>query len=101
MIRDCQTNKLFLADCLPKMQPNFFQRFEKVLKDCNISFQFIPNTKDIWAIDFMPVQISRDKFAQFTYNPDYLQPKKYQKTISDVDSICKAINLITKKSKLI
>jgi agmatine deiminase len=101
MLTDSQTNKLFLADCLQSKQPNFFQRFEKVLNDCNINFHFLPGTKDIWAVDFMPVQISTDKFAQFTYNPDYLQPKKYQKTISNVDSICKAINLTTTKSKLI
>jgi agmatine deiminase len=92
MITDIQTNKLFLADCLPEKQPKFFQRFEKVLNDCKINFQFLPNTKDIWAVDFMPVQVSKDKFVRFTYNPDYLQPKKYRKTISHVDTICKSIN---------
>ena len=101
MITDSQTYFLFLVDCLPSKQPKFFQRFEKVLADCNIKFQFLPHTKDIWAIDFMPVQISKDKFVQFTYNPDYLQPKKEKKTISDVDSICNAIHLTTQKSKLI
>jgi agmatine deiminase len=102
MLTDSQTNKLFLADCLPRKQPKFFQRFEKVLNDCHINFQFLPDTKDIWAVDFMPVQISKDKFVRFTYTPDYLlTPKKYQKTISDVDSICKAINLTAIKSKLI
>ena len=101
MITDSHTNKLFLADCLQSKQPKFFQRFEKVLNECNINFQFLPNTKDIWAVDFMPVQISKDQFVRFTYNPDYLQPKKYQKTISDVDSICKSVNLATIKSKLI
>lgn len=101
MITDRQTNRLFLADCLPLKQPKFYQRFERVLNNCSIEFLFLPNTKDIWAVDFMPVQISKEKFVQFTYNPDYLQPKKYQKTISDVDSICKAINLTTNKSKLI
>jgi len=101
MITDRQTNKLFLADRLPIQQPKFFQRFEKVLNNCNIPFQFLPNTKDIWAVDFMPIQISKDKFVQFTYNPGYLQPEKYKKTISDVNSICKAINLTTKKSDLI
>ncbi len=101
MITDIQTNKLFLADCLPKKQPKFFQRFEKVLNDCNINFQFLPNTNDIWAVDFMPVQVSKDKFVQFNYSPDYLQPKKYQKTISDVDSICKAIKVKPLKSNLI
>ncbi len=101
MIADEQTNKLFLADCLPIKQPKFFQRFQTVLSACNIQYSFLPNTKDIWAVDYMPLQISKDEFVQFTYNPDYLQPKKYHKTISDVDSICKAINLKTKKSKLI
>ena len=101
MINDRQTNKLFLADCLPDMQPKFFQRFEEVLNAFGIPYSFLPDTKDIWAVDFMPIQISKDKFVQFTYNPDYLQPKKYHKTISDVDSICKAINLTTQKSKLI
>jgi agmatine deiminase len=101
MITDSQTNKLFLAECLPDKQPKFFQRFEKVLNACGIPYSFLPNTKDIWAVDFMPIQISKDKFVQFTYNPDYLKPKKYHKTISDVDSICKAIKLTTQKSKLI
>lgn len=101
MLTDRQTNKLFLADCLPRKQPKFFQRFEKVLNDCNINFQFLPGTKDIWTVDFMPVQIRKDKFVQFTYRPDYLRPKKYQKTISNVDSICKAINLTTTKSTLV
>jgi len=101
MITDIQTNKLFLADCLPKKQPKFFQRFEKVLSSCKIAFDFLPNCKDIWAVDFMPIQVNKDEFVQFTYNPDYLKPQKYHKTISDVDAICKAINLTTQKTKLI
>lgn len=101
MIPDIETNSLYLADSLKNKQPKFFLRFEKVLHECNINFQFLPGTKDIWAVDFMPVQISRDKFVRFTYNPDYLKRKKYHKTVSDVDSICKAIKLITTKSKLI
>ena len=101
MVTDGQTNKLFLADCLQNKQPKFFQRFERVLDTYGIQYSFLPNTKDIWAVDFMPIQISKDKFVQFAYKPDYLQPKKYQKTISDVDSICKTINLTTQKSNLI
>jgi len=101
MIVDNETNFLYLADCLENKQPKFFQRFKNVLKSCNIEFQFLPNTKDIWAVDFMPIQISKDRFVQFTYNPDYLQPKMRHKTISNVDSICDAIGLETVKSKLI
>jgi agmatine deiminase len=100
MIQDNQTNKLFLADCLPNKQLKFFPRFKKVLAECNIEINFLPNTKDIWAVDYMPIQVGRDKFIQFTYNPDYLKSKQYQKTISDVDIICKGLNIKTSKSNL-
>ena len=101
MITDSQTNKLFLADCLPEKQPEFFKRFSKVLSNCNIDIEFLEKTKDIWAVDYMPIQISKSKFVQFTYNPDYLQTKIRRKTISDVNSICKAINLTPAISDII
>lgn len=101
MITDIQTNKLFLADCLPNKQPKFFTRFEKVLSECKINFEFLPNCKDIWAVDFMPIQVSKDLFVQFIYDPDYLQDYPWKETISDVDYICKEIKLTTQKSNLI
>src|SRR5579863_10097868 len=101
MITDRQTNKLYLAECLKERQPTFFPRFEIVLNECNIQIHWLKNTKDIWAVDYMTIQISKEKFVQFRYNPDYLQLKKYQKTISDVDSICKVIPLTTQKSNLV
>lgn len=101
MIIDEETNKLYLSDCLPKWHPEFFKRFKKVLNECSIPFDFLPGTKDIWAVDFMPVQITSDKFIHFKYVPDYLQPKKYQKYISDSEAICKEIKIDTKPSNLI
>ena len=99
MIPDNSTNYLYLADSLPIKHPKFYTRFEKVLQNCNIDFKLLPHTKDIWAVDYMPIQISKDKFVQFTYSPDYLN--EYRDTISDVDKICKAIGLTTHKSSLI
>jgi agmatine deiminase len=101
MIVDKQTNKLYLADCLPIKHQRFFKEFEQILKKNNVDFDFLPNTKDIWAVDYMPIQIDIDKFVQFTYNPDYLQSSKWAKTISDVDYICEAINLNKVKSDII
>lgn len=101
MIIDSQTNKLFLSDLLPKKLPNFFFDFEKLLIEQNVSFSFLPNTKDIWAVDYMPIQINENEFVQFDYSPDYLMDlKKWRKTISDVDLICKEINIQPQKSKL-
>lgn len=101
MIPDCQTTFLYLADTLPIKYPNFYKRFESLLKKNQIKFGLLPNTRDVWAVDYMPLQIDQNKFVRFTYNPRYLQTKKYLKTISDCDEICKAINTETIKSKII
>ncbi len=101
MIPDSKTNFLYLADTLPKNYRTFFQQFEKVLNDCNINFKLLPQTKDVWAVDYMPIQIDKNKFVRFVYNPSYLQSKKYLKTISDVDLICENIGIETIKSTII
>ena len=101
MITDSETNYLFLADCLSKKQPVFFKRFERLLNDCKIKFKLIPNTKDIWAVDYMPIQLDENKFVQFDYSPDYLKSKKWSKSITDVDNVCKEINISSVKSTII
>ena len=101
MITDSQTNFLYLADSLPKKYPDFYKRLEKVLLDCNIKFTLLPNTKDVWAVDFMPIQTDFQKFVRFTYNPSYLQTKTLVKTISDVDAICNEIGIETFKTDII
>lgn len=101
MIPDSQTNFLYLADTLPTKYPDFYKRFENVLKNCNIPFDFLPQTKDVWAVDYMPIQTDLNRFVRFVYNPSYLQSKKYLKTISDVDEICKAIGIETFKTDII
>jgi agmatine deiminase len=102
MITDSQTNFLYFADTLKLKYPVFCSHFTTVLDKLNIEFEFLPNTKDIWAVDYMPIQVSEDDFIQFVYNPDYLRDTiKWSKTISDVDSICKSINVFPKKSAII
>lgn len=101
MITDSQTNFLYLADTLSFKYADFFKQFEKVLTDCNIDFTLLPNTKDVWAVDYMPIQIDINKFVQFVYNPSYLQTKKYLKTISNIDAICNDIGIDTLKTDII
>ena len=101
MITDNETNFLWLADALPKKFPDFYNRFEKLLFESKVEFNLLPDTNDIWAVDYMPIQISKNEFVQFIYHPDYLQSKKWRKTISDTDAICKSINIKTTQSKII
>ena len=102
MICDQETNFLYLADSLYKNKySDFLCSLESLLRKHSILFNFIPKTEDIWAVDFMPIQIDANKFVQFKYKPDYLHSEKELKTISDVDSICEALKLAPLKSKLV
>ena len=94
MIIDPQTNFLYLADTLPLKYPEFHQRFEQLLKRCGISFSILPHTKDVWAADYMPIQVAPDHYVQFVYNPDYLRSTaKWRNTITDTRKVCEAIGI--------
>lgn len=99
MLTDNQTNFLYLAGKLKKGYPEFFQEFDKVLKDCKIAYEFLPYTKDIWAVDFMPVQVNRNKFISFRFKPDYLRGYPHLKT--NPDKVLSALNLKTIRSEII
>lgn len=102
MIQDDQTNFLYLADSLSKKYPDFYRRFVNVLEDTCINYALLPGTKDVWAVDYMPVQVSKNRFIQFFYNPDYLRSTvKWSKTISDVDSICRSIGIVPERSDIV
>ena len=102
MITDCQTNFLYLADSLNKKYPTFFKELERVLHQCYIPFELLTPTKDVWAVDFMPVQIEKNEFKQFVYNPDYLRGCiKGTKSISDVDAISKEIKIVPQKNDIL
>lgn len=94
MVRDNQTNFLFLADTLPVNHPTFYRDLQAILEERNIPNALLPHTKDIWAVDYMPIQVTESRFVKFVYNPDYLRDTiKWRKTISDVTAICSALNI--------
>ena len=102
MITDNKTNFLYLANSLKQKFPDFYSSLSKILRDCNIDFSLLPNTKDVWAVDYMPVQVNSNRYVQFVYNPDYLRmSQKWQKTISNVDAICDEIGISREHSNII
>jgi hypothetical protein len=56
----------------------------------DIEWGEIEGTKDIWIRDYMPIQLSDDKFLVYKYDPDYLKDsgKEY---LTDSQSIYKSI----------
>lgn len=102
MIPDKQTNFVYLADSLPKKYPAFAKRLVRVLQEEMVDHAFLPGTIDVWAVDYMPIQVANGRFIQFSYRPDYLiSTKKWSKTISDVDAICKQIGVKTEKVDIV
>ncbi len=93
MINDSKTNFLYLADTLPKKHPQFYKRFHKVLHENKVKFALLPDTKDIWARDYMPIKNSLGDFINFKYQPDYLKSKKYESLITDVELVCSSIKI--------
>jgi len=72
MTKKTTTPTLFLSELLKTDYKRFWGRFHKILQEQGVTPQFLPNTADIWARDYMPVQIGPKKFVQFRYEPDYL-----------------------------
>jgi agmatine deiminase len=99
MIIDACTNLLYLSALLEQRQ-DFFRCLKTLLDKRKIRYNLLPCTKDIWAVDYMPIQVNENKFIQFVYQPDYLQNAKFSKTQTDTTEVCEAIGLVTQKSDI-
>jgi agmatine deiminase len=101
MIPDRETNLVYLSDLLESKCPNVFKQLTNWFEKFHIAWDILPNTKDIWAVDFMPIQLEKDHFIQFKYDPDYLKLKKYQRTRTNSYSVCDQIGIAGEKANII
>ncbi len=102
MMTDEQTNVLYYADTLPKKHREFYTAFDQAIADLGIIPKEIPGTRDVWAKDYMPVQINESSFVLFRYQPDYLvSTAKWRKTISDTERICQDMGINCKTSDIV
>ncbi len=105
MIADWQTDKIYFSEWLRKVQAftPVCRFIEKELAARQVPFEYLQGTNDIWARDYMPVQVSADKFIEFRYDPDYLQGiAKYRRNYKTYpDIVCQKHTINTLKSGLI
>ena len=93
MINDYQTNKVYLAEGI-KGYPKVAEHLLWALYSEGIESEYLPHTKSrkhVWARDYMPIQMEKDKFLQYRYNPDYL--KGYPDYIPNYEAIAKDLKL--------
>ena len=74
---------------------------KQALEENGIAYGLLPNTKDIWARDYMPAY-SNGHYVSYVYNPDYLQNEKNKKYITDnVEEVFDFSNDSVIKTKLV
>ena len=101
MITDKQSNFVYLSNLFEQRCPKEYRQLKHWFEKLNIENATLPNTKDLWVVDFMPLQIREDCFIQFEYNPDYLKSKKDQLTKTDPEIVCLKLGIIPDKANII
>lgn len=98
MIKGSETNTVYLSENLKtdKKYTECYNGLTAVLDKHNVNYKLLSNTKDIWCRDYMPIQISKNKFIQFRYEPSYLVDEL--ETQSNPKEVCKANNIKPKFS---
>lgn len=91
MITDQETNTIYFADeqIADEQTANAYRSIRDYLRNEGVQIRLLKGTRDVWARDFMPIQVSEDKFVKFNYNPPYLDNDRYRHTITSNDEVLK------------
>ena len=93
MIQDLDSSVVYLSDLLEIQCPDFYGQLISGFDRVDIKYEILRGTNDLWVRDFMPIQVTDHFFVQYRYDPDYLRPKKYQKTKSDSENLVKTLGI--------
>jgi len=101
MITDQETNFVYLSDLLKEKCPEVYRQLLKAFERSKIKFGFLPGSRDLWVVDFMPLQVRKDYFVQYTYDPDYLKSRKFANTKSNSEEVCTKIGITPNRVSII
>jgi len=103
MITDAQTNFVWFSELI-RQKPEyrlFHQQLAALLQKHGIPHDYLQETNDIWCRDYMPVQVSRHKFVDFRYDPDYLLDMEGRNLKTYADVVCESMGLKARKSNIL
>ncbi len=80
MITDSKADTVYLSDKLAARYPQVEADLQAILAAHGIAVKILRGTKDVWCRDYMPIQVSQDRFVQFRYDPDYLRKHPHLRT---------------------
>jgi len=95
MITNFETNKVLLAKGMTfHAYVNATKHLLEIMHNKEIEWGFLPFTSSpyhIWARDYMPVQVNKEKFVRFNYSPNYLKDNPEYKP--DTSSILQELGI--------
>lgn len=98
MILDSDTNVVYFSKLILEQRHGL--DIVKQICDSNVSVKFVPMTRDIWARDYMPIQIDEQRFIGYEYCPNYLYPDNAS-LITNQARVCDELNIDAFPSGLI
>lgn len=101
MMTDEQTNAVYISDLLKEKYPEVHGALSFILREEKVPLTELKHTRDIWVRDFMPVQITGDRFVLFRYDPDYLKEKAYRHLSTGQREVLAPLHLVIENSPLI
>lgn len=72
-VYDWDTNFVYISERLKSFDPDFHERLTSLFNKMEIDYGYLPNTEDIWCRDYMPIQLTKNTFLGFRYEPNYLK----------------------------
>ena len=85
-ITDEKTNKVYISNLIDgesgDLDKHTRGKLRSSIEDFCSNCEPLINTKDVWARDYMPIQLTNKVFLGYTYKPDYLV-EKYPKYITN------------------
>lgn len=102
MIPDYGCNAVYFSEWLKKGYSDIYKGLVRILNKHNVAYDIIPNTKDVWCRDYMPLQLDKERYLCYEYKPDYLMNSaRNRKYITDSLNVCRGMQLNIKKTPLI
>ena len=92
MITDFQCNTVYFSDQLQHLAPVTYANLVSAMNRHGADYHLIPNTNAVWCRDYMPIQVTADRFCGFTYDPDYLHDSsELIATRTDGNEVCRGM----------
>jgi len=72
MIPDWHANTVYFSALLKRCWPALCAGLKEALDRHGVEVRSLQRTNDVWARDYMPIQVNDTIFVKFDYRPDYL-----------------------------